>query len=463
MDKHLFAGLGVFLVLMFSGIALAGPPPYEPGIVLETPVSTEDALCRGYYQDQETEDGTLEFEWYVEDSVVDVQTYSDVPPDSTVDSYLDSGFYDQDDYLACNLTAINSGGENTTLLDTVVETSIPQVQELEFHNYSEAHAYNVSAVVADLEGDHVLEECRLQASNSTVSQTYVMDLDRSYGDDTQASCFYSNISENDFPVLETVNNTLFIEDNSDNVGNHSLNNTVPNNPPEIFGVRPEDDSRTSGGEIDLQANFIDRDGDEMEVVFYSSQASPEIICEETLMEGTVECTWTDIESMQDYQWNINVSDSYQNVSQAFDFRNIVASEVKAVTGFDHRYSSLILTVGTAQTVMYTVENNHDSVKHLTSTVEGPNAEFVLEGSDQVSYTLPPDETERLEIRVSPNSAGSDTLKITTENDDYDIVNEDSMGVFTRNQASTVPDVPGLGLLQLLVLLLVSTVYYSVRP
>ncbi len=456
-------GLALFSVLLiFTGLSLAAPP-YEPGIVLETPVSTEDAVCQGYYQEQETEQGTVSFNWTVEDQFqIELNSYENVPPDTNVEDTLDSSNFEFDDYLACEVIVENNFGENSTLADTRVESAVPEVQEYEFHNYSDQHAFNTSALIMDREGTDVLEECRLEASNDTHTEVFDMDIDESVGDDTQAECFQSNISLNDFPVLQNLELNLTVEDHHGNLGNASDTNVVPNNPPEIFEVRPEDDSRTSGSDIELQANFFDRDGDEMNVTFYSEQASPEEICTETLFEGTVECEWEDLESMQDYQWTINVTDGFENVSETFEFRNIVASEVRAVTEFVHRYSSVVMPADGAKTVRYEVANNHDQSKELTSTVSGANAVFVREESNQISYSLPPDESEVFEIRLEPNSAGQDVLTVVTENENFDITNEDSMEVFARHPGTTTPEVPGIGFIHVMFLLMAATLFYYRR-
>lgn len=457
-------GLALFsLLIVFTGLVVADPPPYEPGIVLGTPVSTEDAVCQGYYQEQETEVGEVSFNWTVENQFqIELNSYENVPPDTTVEDTLDSSNFEFDDYLACEVIVENNFGENSTLADTVVESALPEVQEYEFHNYSDQHAFNTSALIMDREGTDVLEECRLEASNETHAEVFDMEIDESVGDDSQAECFHSNISLHDFPVLQTLELNLTVEDHHGNMGNASDTNVVPNSPPEIFEVRPEDDSRTSGSDIELQANFFDRDGDELNVTFFSDQASPEVICTEELFEGTVECEWEDLESMQNYQWGINVTDGYQNVSEAFEFRNIVASEVRAVTDFIHRYSSVVMPADGAQTVRYEVRNNHDQLKELTSTVSGVNAVFVGEESSQVSYTVAPDDAETFEIRLEPDSAGEDALTVVTENDNFDITNEDSMEVFARHPQSTVPEVPGIGFLHLLFVAAAATAFYYLR-
>ena len=252
----------------------------------------------------------------------------------------------------------------------------------------------------------------------------------------------------------------------DNIGSASANNTVPNSAPDIFDVRPEDDSRTSGSEVNLQANFLDNDGENIDVKFYSSQASPETVCSRTIDEGTVSCEWENIESLQDYQWNINASDGYETVSQTFNFRNIVSSEVRAVTGFDHRYSSIMTSVEASQVVMYEVTNNHDDVKYLTSTVEGLNAEFVdrEEASDptEINYEVDPGETRELGIRINPEQSGRYVLNVSTVNEDFEISARDSIEAYVRDSQRTAASVPGIGLLQLIFLLLASTLYYSVR-
>jgi len=458
-------GLLIFplLLLLMAFLGSSAPPPYEPGVFLDTPVySTDDAVCEATYSSVESADGDVSFQWLVETVEVHVENYAGLSPGDTVSATLDSDNYSVDDGIVCNVTVQNNDGVNYSDDNTLVETDVPEVSDLNFYNYSDEHAFNLTAVVYDDESNDDIQACRVKASNGTKTVTFDMSMDTTYGDRDQLQCFYSNISENDFPVLETLDVEVFALDTVGNEGNITGINTVPNSPPEIFGVRPEDDSRTSGSDIELVANFIDDDGENIDMNFSSSQASPKVICDQILNQGTVECTWNDLDSLKDYKWTVNASDGYQTVSEQYSFRNIVSSQVKAVTGFDHRYSSIVMSTDSSQTVFYRVENNHDNSKQLTSKLDGLNSEFVESSSDQISYALSPDSSRSFEIRVSPTDEGSKTLNVTTENDNFDITNKDSIEVFVRNQRSNIPEVPGIGLLQVLLIFLASTLYYSER-
>lgn len=452
-----------FSVLLLSVLGSSSPPPYEPGVSLYTPVySNEDAVCEATYSPSESEAGDVSFQWLVETVQVHVENYVDVPPGTTLSATLDSDNYSIDDGLVCNVTVQNSDGFNQSSDNTLVETDVPDLSDLNFYNYSDQHAFNVSGIVEDEEGDDDVQDCRVKASNATETKIFNADIERGYGDGNQLRCFLSNISENDFPVLETLDVELYALDAVGNEGNITGKNTVPNSPPEIFGVRPEDDSRTSGSDIELVANFIDDDGETVDMNFSSSQASPNVICSQVLDQGTVECTWNDLDSLKDYQWTVNASDGYQTVSEDYNFRNIVSSQVKAVTSFDHRYSSVVMSTESSQIIFYNVENNHDQTKDLTSKIEGLDGRFVDSSSDTISYSLGPDSSRRFELRIDPVSTGAHIVNITTENDNFDITNEDSIEVFVRNSVSNVPEVPGIGLLQILLIFMFSTLYYSER-
>ncbi|WP_414837365.1 hypothetical protein ACK3SF_03795 [Candidatus Nanosalina sp. VS9-1] len=460
----------VFLFLTSAAAFVQASPPSEPGVSLEDPVySTEDAFCQAYYEDSENENGDIYVNWRVGGAEVYTQTFKDIPSGSTVDSYLDAGNYTYDQGLVCEVVAENSDGTNTSMDDTLVQTAVPEIVDgPNFHNYTDQHEFNVSAVVSDDEGIDDMETCWIEAEASSNSIYREMELRTSYGDDTQARCFYSSIGEDSFNVLEEVNVTVKLDDTVSNVGKNSANNTVPNSEPQIFDVRPEDDSRTSGSEVTLQANFLDSDGETIDVRFYSSQASPETICTRTLDQGTVQCEWEGIDSLQDYQWRIDASDGYETVSMPFNFRNIVSSQVRMQTAFNHRYDSVVTTTGTSQVIRYHVSNTHDEVKSLTSTVEGLNAEFLNDEinsnclDQDCAYELSPGEMKELDIRFQPEASGKFILNVTTVNEEFEINSKNSMEVFVRNADRTTASVPGIGFLQLAVLLMFSTLYYSVR-
>jgi hypothetical protein len=462
---------------MLLPLAAADEPPRmdQDMITLQDPVyDNEDTYCRALFEDPDDPSGRLVFRWVSNGIQVEKEVFPDVPDGDIVESSLDNSYLNEGDLLQCNVTAVDDYGtpdeqKNSSYSEAFVKTDPPNVTVgPEFYNYSSEHAFNVSAQVRDFEGADDITQCTLTASDGDGNfHTFSMDIDRTFGTEDYARCFYSSVNNysSGFEVLERIDVEVRARDRSGDTNYSSGTNAIPNSLPRVFNINPGDDSRTASDEVVLEANVLDRDGEKVDVTFYNvTGGSTEKLTEETdIDQGTVSYVWQDLESLTNYYWVINASDGYATRQVELRFRNLISSQFRVQTSIEHRYSAVLTAEDNTEVVAFTAKNTADEPKTLTSSIGGSaDAEFVQYGSSY-TYDLAPGEERQLQVEVTPSGDGRQFLNITTENQDYRLSVKDSIEVYPRSATATAPAIPGLALLQLLFIALVSTLYCSVRP
>jgi hypothetical protein len=121
----------------------------------------------------------------------------------------------------------------------------------------------------------------------------------------------------------------------------------------------------------------------------------------------------------------------------------------------------VTSAGSPGNFEYTVNNPLDFDKtNMETRLSGVEARFA-DGSDTKSYSLPSESSKTFDIVVSPDqsSTGQQYLTVTTENLNLGINNTDRIPVYVRENAKRSYDVPGLGLIQLLIIMLSSTALF----
>lgn len=132
---------------------------------------------------------------------------------------------------------------------------------------------------------------------------------------------------------------------------------------------------------------------------------------------------------------------------------------------DYRYSSLVLDLNSSREVFFQVKNPTSETREFESTVSGAGSSFSSSGTVSTGpYLLSPGEQKRFIISIDPDSAGPDRLVVDTQNMETGLNTTASVPVEVRKYpaVSSTVEVPGIGGLQLVMLLLVSAYLYSAR-
>lgn len=235
--------------------------------------------------------------------------------------------------------------------------------------------------------------------------------------------------------------------------------------PNVYNPNPADGGivTTENPEISIQAN--DDRSDTLTAYFFSHTGDP-LGKEEFASGGEASTTYSDTYIGGDYTWKVNVSDGDENITETYSFERTTTENTRVDQRIDYRYSSVILSPSDTRDIFFEIENRAGGSKSMRTYLSGVNATFPEYSRDSTDvYTLE-DEPERFMVRISPESS-ADTktyLNITSEDQDLGINTTASIPVTVKNytDVSQTAEVSGIGTLQLIMLLLVSSYLYSVR-
>lgn len=278
----------------------------------------------------------------------------------------------------------------------------------------------------------------------------------------------SNMLETDELDIEDVevfyNMTLNVSDGSGatTIYNHSY--FVENPPPTIVSREPSDGGVSINSPVQLGVTIRDPNDDTLDVSFYDASDGSLIGQNTSMLNGTqVENSW-EVETLgRDYTWTVEVSDPWDTYSEQNTFTKIVGASYRVQTEVDTQYSTIITSDDSRRTFFFEAENRVPFERNLITEVSGAGA--TIDGEKEQEYRLGDGEKKRFSITLSPDRTGSQTLFINTTNTNTSTKIVDTVPVDVRDYETTAAEaveLPGLSLIQLLMLLLVSSTVFFVR-
>ncbi len=242
--------------------------------------------------------------------------------------------------------------------------------------------------------------------------------------------------------------------------------TASNPEPPDQGVAPGENT-LSDVELSVYASDPD-DADDTLTVYFHNAETDSLIDSTTISEpGTAQVVWEDLVLGETYNWFVNVSDGKENfTSSSWEFQRVTSTGYRAETRIDYDYTSIITSTQSAATLFIEVENFVDESKDLTTTLSVPQGGadpiFVETGTSTNSYTLPAESTRRMEVRIEPSSPGDKDLIVDTSNDDLGITTRESIPLYVRELPTiqSSRDVPGIGLVHVIVLFAAATLLFA---
>ena len=143
---------------------------------------------------------------------------------------------------------------------------------------------------------------------------------------------------------------------------------------------------------------------------------------------------------------------------------VAGSDHRTETGIEYHYTGIVLDNTSSQNIRFKIENSASESKNLTTYISGVDAYFVNNKQDIISDEIEGNSQKEYVVKIEPANMGDRTLTLTTENQQYGINTTSSIPVTVKNYNNVTEDleIPGMGMLQLIMLLLVSAYLYSVR-
>lgn len=243
--------------------------------------------------------------------------------------------------------------------------------------------------------------------------------------------------------------------------NYSL--YVDNPPPVITDHNPENEGFTSEYPVPASAEAKDAN-DAQFTIYLFNHTDDYLLTKQTVSDfEEVSHDWRVPEAHSDYQMRITVEDRWDNTTEIVDFMKIIGQGFAMESDFDHSYSSVILSSSSSRNVLYEVENTRSFEREINLTLSGVEASFG-DGKSYKTVILGADESREFLLTVRPQEIGFRYLNVTMSHTAINYNDTESMPVYVRDKTgvSSSKEVPGLGTLQLLFIVLVSFCLYSAR-
>lgn len=229
--------------------------------------------------------------------------------------------------------------------------------------------------------------------------------------------------------------------------------------PNVYDANPTGIIEDEDPELNIRAS--DDNSDALTAYFYNH--SGEFLDKKTFNSGEkVSATYTsDTVVGQSYDWSVNVSDGFENSTRSYTFTRTTNINTRIAQRIDYEYSSIIMSNTETRDIFFEIENNVDDTKYLKTYADGVNATFAENNQKSIEYTLEPQSSKRFMVQIRPESFGQKYLNISTENQRFAVNTTTSIPVNVKNfsDVSETSEVSGIGFLQILMLLVISSAIY----
>ncbi|WEL23275.1 vWFA domain containing protein [Candidatus Nanohalovita haloferacivicina] len=251
------------------------------------------------------------------------------------------------------------------------------------------------------------------------------------------------------------------------VYNHTF--YVSNPRPEIYAAEPKNLNSVYQNPVQLRAFVDDENNVEnsngLNVSIYNQETGNLLKEVEGVAPRTpVSYSWSEAdEAGKTYRWNVTVSDDWDTVSEVFRFVKGSRVSYRTETESNYSYSGVVTSSGGQGAFRYSVRNRLEFNKNnMRTTLSGVDARFESTGTGTKSYALPKESSKTFNIIVNPGNGleGQQYLTVTTTNEDLGINNTDKIPIFIRSDAKRSRGVPGLSILNILFMILASTLYFA---
>jgi len=237
--------------------------------------------------------------------------------------------------------------------------------------------------------------------------------------------------------------------------------------PSVSNPSPPDDGVAVNQDVSISILPEDKEstaGNELRAYFYEGNGV--FIQEIDATNGdTVSIEYPNTEIGETYEWYVKLSDGYENyTSSVFEFEKTTTGQYRVEPSIDYKYSDILIAQDGSEEFFFEVQNRISDSKDLKTYISGANATFRDNNQDSISYSLDGYETRSFLVRIDPETTGDKTLALITENQQFGVntTTEIPITIKNYNDVSQTSEVPGIGFLQMVVILAISSTVYLAR-
>lgn len=379
--------------------------------------------------------------------------------------------YGQDYNFRVRAREASSGKTSGSIFGSFTTNYRPQVSDLSVEQLDSGHKISVGSTVRDENGEGDISSCELAVEGQN-GQTYTESVNNPDGGSSgqDAVCNFGNVSYSDgtgWEHLEALDVSVTVEDSMGATGTVSEDTNFPDHEPEIANIESTNYQDRNVFTVSSTVNFPDNGEDEARsctIILSDGDQSYSTGTMNRIDSSTVECVQEDIGPGQFPSFTVN--DEIDITVRATDVHGSTgeaSTRYNVPTGVTYQYSALIMQSGGVDFLPYRVTNAGDSETRYRTELENFNSSFTANDQSVKTYNISSGETATHRIRLTPNVSFSGTkqIQINTENLETGVTETSNFTVqVTESGGSTTTEVPGIGLIHIVtVLLIASTVFY----
>lgn len=352
------------------------------------------------------------------------------------------------------------GESDSSMTSDTFPNHPPQAGSLTFTDYIAFHGFNATASVSDPDGGlGELDRCdwTISSPDKTVTETT--------SPVTGPECKLVNVSNvmQGFEVGDDIDVKVDLFDLHGSSVTSQDTHPIKNSPPVFSQPRPPNTSVVADDVPQLSVAVEDPEDSPLDVYFFDGNGN--LIGKDSAIAGRRGAVnWTGLRAGKTYDWHVNISDGYTNVSNngnPWNFTKTLSGRYRLMTEIEDRYTSIITTVDKLSYLTYSVSNPVSENRSVNLTLRGINSSFT-DGSVSKEFELGSYETEQFQLQIQPQNNGTKSLEIVARDRELGISEVEEVEVLVKEvQTSTrrAEDVPGVGLVQVLVLSLAASMFW----
>lgn len=368
----------------------------------------------------------------------------------------------------------------------------PDIESTNADQDDESHSIFFTSDISDGDGRSDIDECTLTVSDSDGdSETYDITPEPG-GTSNKANC-NQNVSYSDnsgWSHTETLDFELDVQDQNGLSDMETLTETLPNHKPEIADLDFSSYADIRAFNVTLDVTDSDNGQEEIDIcefTFSDTEGTSITVNDEIDVDNgygvtdLTRCRYSNVNASMPYPSTLEdgfePGEEIEVDAEAYDLHGESATETDnwtiplvdegnflTETSLDFDYSSVQMTESETEILDYQISNTNRFSQNVRVYLEGMNATFENNETSQ-SLMVAPFSNRNIEVIVSPQNTGKGILNFTVEHTNlgYNQTVKTPVNIRSSPRTLSTREVPGIGFFQLIMLVLLASYLYSVRP